>query len=633
MPLDYSHYRTSSVISSTRKKIIYPVQPDDPSLLDDVNQDDSPGEITEKDLLDSTPEKITVEQHDVGIMENTNYGPDRFYNTSSPIAQETDDQTEPVHELDQITSNQPLLQSDNDSKPSNVLSSDHNRGEHPREIVSYYNEAALTANRRNALPDEVFGLPKTRQYPLHDRKHVHQAILMFRHCKSSADQKVLAANIEKAMKRFNMTTKIGPKNPLSKYIKPESMNESSDRLLQNTVRDALLDSDVQKDRVQYNSIFLNTRFYCEDFNKIAEDAIRDNHLMFLDRCYPNLVTHNFYVRLHSSLGKLGACQDIYQEMGIRYPFSDVHTGSISVSIKVDDRIPYLIDSYYDNSYNWFKMDLSDDVDHVLYCMNLYAILGEILLNPTFTESVLKLDHLTVLNAWIDRVSYHYDLLKMQEPDSKPYYREAQYLHDLMWNFLDDPDSEEMKAYFMCQFVTNMASSNTNSDDRAMRDHSLYTKADATAYLINAMNKDDSIWLIPEMLEYPIINRYSVRLAVDMIHRIISDYPDYVGEYTTNLNRKYHDMGCTFRIPSDHPYVKYAPKEMVDDFLVLTEGETAVDDPGTSISGNPNDVDVPWYKRYDVSGYLYRDGLENKERGPNDTKPVKSTDLVHTDSFL
>lgn len=638
MPVNYLPFRNSSVVSNTKSKLIHPVmiEAEDIPLLapDDVHYT-NPGEITEKDLLDPTPEKVTEEQERIRITEGTNYGPDRFYNRASPTSQDTDDVTEPVQKLDQNAENTSILKTDDSPDQKDLLDPNPTEYEIPAGVVDYYNEAALTAKKRNSLPDEAFGLPKTRQYPLHDRKHVHQAILMFRHCKNPKDQQILANNIKRAMKKFNMDVQISEKNPLYQYM-PHTITETTESIVYNlkdVAKKALIDKDINKDRAAYNNVFMNARFYCDQFDSVREILSENNQFDFVENCYPNLVTHNFFVRMQCSLGHLGAIQDLYQELGIRYPLSVDFGSPIGTLDKQLDQISFVLDSYYDNSYNWFKVDLVHDMDHIIYCVQLYSVLGMILLNPTFTPAMLNDRHRAILYNWLDRVSYHYDLLKLQEPESKGYYAEAQYLHDLLWNYLDDPYSEEIKGYMMCNFISSMASVRNNSDERSIRDPNLYTKADMTSYLVRALNMDDSIWLLPDQLEYPVLDRYSVRFAMDMIQRVCTESEDHVSEYVSNLNRKYHELGCTFQISPDHPYAKYAEKSMVHLTSVLSEGETAVEDHGTSVSGNPNDTDVPWYKRYDVSGYLYRDGLENKERGPNDTKPVKSTDLMHFDSFL
>lgn len=64
-------------------------------------------------------------------------------------------------------------------------------------------EAVLSEEERDALPNETFGLPDERKFPLNDRTHVAQAIKMFSHCPKSK-QKELRKNIHKAIRKFGM---------------------------------------------------------------------------------------------------------------------------------------------------------------------------------------------------------------------------------------------------------------------------------------------------------------------------------------------------------------------------------------------------------------------------------------------
>lgn len=66
-----------------------------------------------------------------------------------------------------------------------------------------FKEAKLSAKDRDALPDEVFGLPKLRMYPLNDEEHVRAAIRFYGHCEDKY-KKELATNIRKAIKKFKM---------------------------------------------------------------------------------------------------------------------------------------------------------------------------------------------------------------------------------------------------------------------------------------------------------------------------------------------------------------------------------------------------------------------------------------------
>lgn len=84
-------------------------------------------------------------------------------------------------------------------------------------------EQKLTAAERRALPDDAFGLPKKRKYPLvvpnEEEKwsHLKDSIAYFHTCKSEEDKKELAKNIAKVIRENNIKIKISPNNKIRKY--------------------------------------------------------------------------------------------------------------------------------------------------------------------------------------------------------------------------------------------------------------------------------------------------------------------------------------------------------------------------------------------------------------------------------
>lgn len=83
---------------------------------------------------------------------------------------------------------------------------------------SLVTESSLTAKKRNNLPDEVFGLPEKRKYPMPDKKHVLSAIKLFNFV-DNEDEKELAENIKKKMKEYKIdNSHVGEKNRLKKYL-------------------------------------------------------------------------------------------------------------------------------------------------------------------------------------------------------------------------------------------------------------------------------------------------------------------------------------------------------------------------------------------------------------------------------
>lgn len=84
--------------------------------------------------------------------------------------------------------------------------------------ISVLNEAKLKTSKRNELPDEEFGIPSTRQYPLNDKSHVEAAIRMFNHV-DPIHEKELSKNIKIKMKKYGIPSDtVGDDNKLKKYM-------------------------------------------------------------------------------------------------------------------------------------------------------------------------------------------------------------------------------------------------------------------------------------------------------------------------------------------------------------------------------------------------------------------------------
>lgn len=152
---------------------------------------------------------------------------------------------------------------------------------------------------------------------------------------------------------------------------------------------------------------------------------------------------------------------------------------------------------------------------------------------------------------------------------------------------------------------------------------LLNKDKCNTYIINQLDPEvvDNIYLLPDKMEYPILNQDSIRMAMDMIREV--DETDRA-KYARMLNKKYKEFGCTFSISIDHPYAEYADQNIIDHMTrVLSEGDTVVDDQGTSDAG-PSPDQAPWYVRSDVNGNVGQNLLQNKELGPNDKKNVNLT---------
>ena len=85
-------------------------------------------------------------------------------------------------------------------------------------------EEYITETKRSELPDDAFGVPSKRKFPLDTEAHVRSAIKFFNYV-DEEDEAELAKRIIAAMKKFNITdVKVSEKNRFSKYYHPT--NES-----------------------------------------------------------------------------------------------------------------------------------------------------------------------------------------------------------------------------------------------------------------------------------------------------------------------------------------------------------------------------------------------------------------------
>ena len=80
-------------------------------------------------------------------------------------------------------------------------------------------EDKLNSKERNSIDNKDFGIPSKRKFPLNDEEHVRAAIRMFNHV-DKEDEEILAKNIIKKLKKFNITDiEVGENNRFSKYYR------------------------------------------------------------------------------------------------------------------------------------------------------------------------------------------------------------------------------------------------------------------------------------------------------------------------------------------------------------------------------------------------------------------------------
>lgn len=85
-------------------------------------------------------------------------------------------------------------------------------------------ESKLSSSKRDSLPDDIFGIPETRSYPMPDEAHVLAAIKMFNRLGDRSKEKELAKNILRFIKKYKMEDEVnvGKDNRFYKYWKGQS---------------------------------------------------------------------------------------------------------------------------------------------------------------------------------------------------------------------------------------------------------------------------------------------------------------------------------------------------------------------------------------------------------------------------
>lgn len=80
--------------------------------------------------------------------------------------------------------------------------------------------------KRSNLPDESFGIPELRKYPLDTEEHVISAIKLFNHVEEKYE-KQLADNINRKIIEYDIDwIVVGPTNKFSKYCDPDLLKEN-----------------------------------------------------------------------------------------------------------------------------------------------------------------------------------------------------------------------------------------------------------------------------------------------------------------------------------------------------------------------------------------------------------------------
>lgn len=212
-------------------------------------------------------------------------------------------------------------------------------------------------------------------------------------------------------------------------------------------------------------------------------------------------------------------------------------------------------SSYSAKANWYKVSVKDDV-HIAFAKQVCSIIEKL-----FSGNAIEPSDLDIATEWMDEVDYHYRLLMEKEPYSKDYLYECQYLHDLFWDPFDDPVDSGVIAQNIIALVRNIDPSligNLNEHD------GLVTKEALMSYIADEID-DPNIYLIPDKKKYPILDKSSLKLAMDSILDV--DESDR-RKFVVALNKRLRQLNFPYKIPADHPYAKYAPKEMVLHIMMM-----------------------------------------------------------------
>lgn len=110
--------------------------------------------------------------------------------------------------------------------------------------------------KRSELPDEVFGIPQERKYPMPDEKHIRSAIKLFNHVDPKYEEQ-LAKAVIKNMKKYNIDgSVVGPNNRLRKYL-PKDMIKESSSILEGYLKS---DEDIYYNKNKFDSGEINLCF-------------------------------------------------------------------------------------------------------------------------------------------------------------------------------------------------------------------------------------------------------------------------------------------------------------------------------------------------------------------------------------
>ena len=107
--------------------------------------------------------------------------------------------------------------------------------------------------KRSELPDNVFGIPQERKYPMPDEKHTRSAIKLFNHVEPKYEEQ-LAKAVIKNMRKYNIDgSVVGPNNRLRKYLPKDMIKEYVEEACKDLTHARKLCNAVRKLARKYNA--------------------------------------------------------------------------------------------------------------------------------------------------------------------------------------------------------------------------------------------------------------------------------------------------------------------------------------------------------------------------------------------
>lgn len=301
------------------------------------------------------------------------------------------------------------------------------------------------------------------------------------------------------------------------------------------------EEEIREEHLQLNSSLFNNLFFQPEFTRMIKH-LQDNRFQYMNFFYPSFRYCNFDMRIASSIGGL------YVDMLESTDENGYNVNGWEFDIDNDEEFQNLILTRYSERVNWFFGVQIHDIDHLRYCFKLYDVTKNIIEHKVERIESLEDSEIEILKQWRGRVLDAYRKMTIATKSSYDYYKYCQMLHELMWEPMDDPNDLTICSANVFRFIE------LYFDDMTINEDSMMRKNDLVKYIFRDSIQSERVFLLPATSQYPIIDKSSVKIAMDNIYRIPESDTE---EYSNNLNRRYRELGCRFQIPVNHPYAPYA----------------------------------------------------------------------------